>query len=82
MAQLDIEPRKRNAWPWIIAGIIAIAALAWFLLGRGDRGASEGAGPGSLANPPGSASSAIRSAAGDLAAITWSVRRCDISSAA
>ena len=82
MAQLDIERRKRSVWPWAIAGIIAIAVLAWFLLRRGDRGASEGAGPGSVANPPGSASSAPRRAPGDLAAITWSVRRCDLPPAA
>lgn len=34
MAEIQIERKERSAWPWVLLGIIVIALLAWWLIGR------------------------------------------------
>jgi hypothetical protein len=43
MADIDIQRKGTTIWPWILLGLLALALLLWFLLGRGttdDRAAA------------------------------------------
>lgn len=35
MAELHIERKEHSVWPWVIAALVLLALVAWFLLGRG-----------------------------------------------
>jgi hypothetical protein len=35
MADIDIQRKSTPIWPWILLGLILLALLLWFLLGRG-----------------------------------------------
>ncbi len=35
MAELHVQKKTTNVWPWII-GAVVLAALAWFAFGRND----------------------------------------------
>ncbi len=61
MAELHVQRKQTNIWPWII-GVLAIAAVLWFVFGRADTrsaatpGAADSAyqtspAPGSPATP-------------------------------
>ncbi len=36
MAELHVQKKEGNVWPWIVAAVIVLALLFWFLWGRGD----------------------------------------------
>jgi len=36
MAELHVQRKERSVWPWILAAVIVLALLVWFLFGRGD----------------------------------------------
>lgn len=37
MAEINIERKERNAWPWLLAGVLLLGLL-WFLFARNDNG--------------------------------------------
>ena len=37
MAELNVERRKRHAWPWIL-GLLALALIIWAIAQRNDGG--------------------------------------------
>jgi hypothetical protein len=43
MAEIQIERKERNVWPWVLAGLVLLALL-WFLFTRGDDAAERQAG--------------------------------------
>ncbi len=36
MAELHVQKREQNVWPWIVAALVVLALLFWFLWGRDD----------------------------------------------
>ncbi len=36
MAELHVQEKERSTWPWILAAVLAVAALLWFFSGRGN----------------------------------------------
>ncbi|CAN5683172.1 hypothetical protein BH23GEM11_BH23GEM11_01520 [soil metagenome] len=46
MAELHVERKESNPWPWIIAGIVILALVLWFFLWRGDDPAGTAGMPG------------------------------------
>ncbi len=36
MAELHVQKKEQSIWPWVLAALIILALLLWFLLGRGD----------------------------------------------
>lgn len=36
MAELHVQRKERSLWPWILAALILLGAIAWMLWGRGD----------------------------------------------
>ncbi len=37
MADIKLERRERNVWPWVLVGVLILALLVWFLADRGPR---------------------------------------------
>ncbi len=35
MAELHVQKKETNIWPWII-GVLVLAAVLWYAFGRGD----------------------------------------------
>lgn len=38
MAEIQIERKERSAWPWVLLGILLLALVVWWLLGRRQGG--------------------------------------------
>ncbi len=36
MAELHVERKDPNVWPWILAGLALLALILWFIFGRSD----------------------------------------------
>ncbi len=36
MAELHVQRKERSVWPWILAALVLLGAIAWMLWGRGD----------------------------------------------
>jgi len=35
MAELHVQRKEPNIWPWVLAGLLVLALILWFVLGRG-----------------------------------------------
>jgi hypothetical protein len=49
VAEINIERKERNAWPWILAGLALLALLVWFVARRDD-GVTRGTAGGTVAD--------------------------------
>jgi hypothetical protein len=66
MAELNVQRKERNVWPWILGGLIALALVFWLIQGRGGNtnvGATGIADSMTVGAPE---SSVTRSAAGTV----------------
>lgn len=36
MAELHVQRKEPNIWPWVVGGLLVLALILWFVFGRGD----------------------------------------------
>jgi len=48
MAEINIQRKERNVWPWLLAGILLLGML-WFLFARNDTDTMTATGADSTA---------------------------------
>lgn len=36
MAELHVQRKEPNIWPWVLGGLLVLALILWFVFGRGD----------------------------------------------
>jgi hypothetical protein len=36
MAELHVQRKEPNIWPWVLGGLLLLALILWFVFGRGD----------------------------------------------
>lgn len=66
MAELNVQPKERTVWPWILGGVLVLALILWMMLGRGNGDLDVGASNATDTTMVGAAaeSSVPRSASG------------------